>query len=431
MKKRKLIRACLALLATVALCIAMNAAACFIDTPAMRQNAAQGTAMLGQEGSVPELVGGFKSAQLDNFTAVLIVKTAAYTGPETLLQRTFGGLRTDLPASDGQSEWEAFCTYADGSQSPTGGLSYTRYWHGYTLPLRLLLCVLNVANIQMLLDYVQWALCIAVFILASRRIPAILPALLGAFFLLMPSATGVCLQYAPVTLLALTGCLLLLAADRQIGEAIGMPAYFALLGLAANYFDLLTFPLVSLGFPLAVLMALRLERRERSARQMFAELFVCGLCWGLGYGGMWALKWLLSAAAFGMDRLYGIFEQVALRVSTESNGESYSRLSGLMRCIRVIADKPAYLLVCGMTLLACCAVPARRALAARRAGQPVCPDPRALLLLLAALVPLLWCVAMANHCYDHAFFAYRNLTMTALSAFTAITYIISPSGGRT
>ena len=86
---KKATRAALAVLLTAILCIAMNAAAFLIDTPTMRENAWQGTAMLCQEGGVPEMVGGFKSSQLDNFTAVLILKTAAYTGPETHLQKTF------------------------------------------------------------------------------------------------------------------------------------------------------------------------------------------------------------------------------------------------------------------------------------------------------------------------------------------------------
>ena len=148
---RPAIRAALALLLTVLLCAGANIAACFIDTQQMRQNAAQGVTMLGEQGGIPQLIGGFKAAQLDNYTSVLILKTAAYTGEETLMQRAFGGTRTDMPAAEGQSTWEAYCTYADGSLSPTGGLTYSRYWHGYTLPLRILLCVMNVSNIQMFL----------------------------------------------------------------------------------------------------------------------------------------------------------------------------------------------------------------------------------------------------------------------------------------
>ena len=37
---------------------------------------------------------------------------------------------------------------------------------------------------------------------------------------------------------------------------------------------------------------------------------------------------------------------------------------------------------------------------------------------------------MANHCYDHAFFTYRNLTVTVLALCTAVPYLIPTPGGH-
>ena len=119
---RKSLRSIAMLAALVLVLIACNVIAPLIDTPTMRKNAHQGTAMLSEQYAVPKMVGGFKSAQLDNFTTVLMIKTAAYTGPETWLQKAFGGFRTDMPVpenADMQAAWKSFCIYADGSESPT------------------------------------------------------------------------------------------------------------------------------------------------------------------------------------------------------------------------------------------------------------------------------------------------------------------------
>ncbi len=417
MKSRSL-RAALMLLLCVLLCIALNAAAFLIDTDTMRQNAAQGTLMIAQEGASPQLVGGFKSAQLDNYTAALILKTAAYTGPESLLQKAFGGLRTDLAPAEDQSAWDAFCTYGSGN-----GLSYSRYWHGYTFPLRLLLCVLNTANIEMLLLFVSLALACAVASACFARAPAALPGLAIAWFLLMPPAVGICLQYAPLTLLTLGACLAVLLLDARIERAVGMPAFFALTGLLTNYFDLLTFPLVSLGFPLALLLCLRLQRGD-GLRALMACLIGCGVAWALGYGLMWGLKWVLTAAVYGPERLTGIFVQAALRVSSASNGETLSRLNVLRMNFAVILDKPAYLLLLLVTAVACAAVSIRRAVCLRRAGLRVQPDARMLTLLLLALVPVAWYLVMANHSFDHTYYTYRNGTVSVLACFAALAYLI-------
>lgn len=97
MLKIKPIRGALALLLAVLLCLAMSLTAFLIDTPAMREHAEQAVDLLGYESASPEIVGGFASSRLDNYTAVLILKTAAYIGDDPLLRMAFSGLRTDLP----------------------------------------------------------------------------------------------------------------------------------------------------------------------------------------------------------------------------------------------------------------------------------------------------------------------------------------------
>lgn len=425
--KTKCLRTAALLLLAAVLAVAMNAAAFLIDTPDMRENAKTSLAMYALEGATPEIAGGYQSARLDNFTAALIVKTAAYTGPQPLLEKALGGLRAEIPAGEDGDGWQAFCTYADGSEDPTGGLSYTRYWHGYTLPLRIMLCFFSASGIQMLLYAAQTTLFALVCALALRRCPALLPGLIAAFFLLMPAATGLCLQYAPVTLIALGACLLLLLADEAIDRTLGMPGFFALLGLVTNYMDLLTFPLVALGFPLAVRMALQLTGRRTSGKALFTGLFLCGVCFGAGYAGMWALKWALTGLCFGMDRLLGIFTQAALRVSAQSGGETHARSAAVLRNLSAITDKPAYLALIAAALLASASVPLRRAASALRRGQKVRIDLRAGQYLLLGLVPIAWYIVMANHSIDHTYFTYRNITVSFLAAFAALSHIIAPA----
>lgn len=412
----KFLRALIALMLTVLLCIACNAAAPLIDTLAMRQNAAQGVTMLRDQYPIPQTVGGFKSAQLDNYTAVLMVKTAAYTGEETWLHKAFGGLRTDMPIADGQTEWEAYCTYADGSLSPTHGLSYTRYWHGYTLALRILLCVLNLANIQMLLTFVQLALMMCIVHLMIRRgLCRAVPAFFTAYFLMTPFVLGVCVQYATASLTMLPACIALLLFDERIDRSVGMPVFFAIVGIVTNFVDLLTFPLITLGFPLTLLLLLRLRRGD-SLMQLLALSFFCCMGWGLGFGGMWALKWVITAACFGWDRLHTIISQIFLRIGADSGGVSFTRTEVLKMNLNVILGKASYLLILALTALCSVLPAAKEALKARRIGL----DARALVLLFPAAVSLMWYIVMANHSYDHTYFTYRSLTIGVFAGMACL-----------
>lgn len=413
---RKTLRAAVMLAALVLALIACNVIAPLIDTPAMRENAWQGAAMLCEQNAVPKMVGGFKSTQLDNFTSVLILKTAAYTGSESWLHKAFAGLRVEMPVpenADAQTAWEAFCTYSDGSEPGIGIMGYHRYWHGYMLPLRLLLCVLNLANIQMLLYFVQMALLVLTILLMVRRgLGAVVPAFFTAYFLMMPFVLGTCLQYMTVTFPMLLACIVLLAWNEPFSRLVGLPTFFAAVGIITNFLDLLTFPLVTLGFPLVLALCLRLKAGD-DGRRLFALFFFCCMGWGLGFGGMWALKWLITAVCFGWEYLPGIFSQIFLRVSSESNGATFSRLYALKMNLDVILEKSGYLLILGLTGLASLMPAAKAALQKKRLRI----DARALILLLAAAVPLAWYIVMSNHSVDHTYYTYRNLAMAVFSGF--------------
>ena len=419
--KRRVVRALSMLICAVLLCIASNLLAFTIDTQQMRDNVWQGCLMLGEQQGTPQMIGGFLSSQLDNFTGVLILKTAGYVGPESLVEKAFSGYRVDMPAQDGQTEWDAFCNYEFGENSPTGGgMSYSRYWHGYTLPLRLLLCMVDAANLQMLLYFAQLALFILVLHQIDKRgLRRLIPGFFLSYFLLMPFSSSVCLQYIPVTMLMLTACACVLAWDQRIADAVGMPAFFALLGLLTNYFDLLTFPLVSLGFPLIVLLALRMQRGE-SGRALFFTTAFCGCAWALGYGGMWALKWIANGLVFGWHMLWSVFTQIGLRAS--DNGGSLSRVAVLLENLNVIFAKKSYLLLiglCGLITLA----PTVKSLA-RRQGAAI--DLRALNFLLPTAAVCLWYMVMANHSYDHTYFTYRNAAVAVFSAFALAACALTP-----
>ena len=402
-------RAALLFFALALAAVLMNYAAGFVDGGRMRENARQGAAMLCEQGATPELTGGFKTSQADNYTSVLILKTAAYTGAEPPLWRALGGYRTDLRPAEGEDAWAAFCRVADGRESPTGGLSYSRYWHGYTLPLRLLLSVFNLANIQMLLLFCQYALTGACLLLLEKRgLSRFAPALLAALFLMMPPATGLCLQYAPVSLLSLSACCLLLLARARIARAVSLPAFFAAVGVLTCYFDLMTFPTVTLAFPLALEIALR--GKERRA---FLHAAACAAAWGAGFALMWAFKWGLNALVFGPAYAAGVKSQIALRISSASGGARFTRLQALGQNLALVLAKPAYLAALAASAAACLACGLRS-----RART----DASALFALLVPLLaPVLWMLLTANHVYDHDYYTYRNLAGAAFAALSALT----------
>lgn len=161
-------------------------------------------------------------------------------------------------------------------------------------------------------------------------------------------------------------------------------------------------------------------RRGESGKSLFCTTALCGVSWALGYGGMWALKWLINGLVFGWQMLDNVFAQIALRAS--DNGGTISRVAVLMENFGVILEKKSYLLL----LLLCAAVtlaPAAKAVARR---QGIRLDLRALNLLLPAAAVCLWYIVMANHAHDHTYFTYRSLTVAVFAAFACLGCLLEP-----
>ncbi len=422
--KSRFARAVLLLVCTLALCIGSNMLAFCIDSSDMRQNIRQGCLMLGEQEGMPQTVGGFPSAQLDNYTSILILKTAGYTGEQPLMHKALGGLRVDIPAENGQrtlqEAWQAYCQYVSGSDAPDGSIvSYSRYWHGYTLALRLLLGTVDVANLQMLLYAAQLvALLLVLRQMEKRRLGALIPGFLITFFVMMPFSSAICLQYVPVTMLMLAANLCMLRWDEAIDRAVSLPAFFLLLGVLTNYLDLLTFPMTALGFSLILLLALRMQRGD-SLASLFGLTVSCGVCWAVGFAGMWALKWLLNALVFGWASLANIFAQIGLRAS--DNAGEISRIAILMKNLNVILAKKSYLLLL-LASVAATLFPAAKAILQRRR---VTLDLRAAVLLLPGIACCLWVLVMANHANDHTYFTYRTLTACVFSGFACLSCLLT------
>jgi len=72
----------------IAFCLLSNMVQVLIDTPEMREHASAAVDIIYQQEASPTLIGGFSSARLDNYTSCLIVKTAAYVGPESFFAKS-------------------------------------------------------------------------------------------------------------------------------------------------------------------------------------------------------------------------------------------------------------------------------------------------------------------------------------------------------
>ena len=111
-------------------------------------------------------------------------------------------------------------------------------------------------------------------------------------FLFMKPVLVLCsLTMSVCWIITLAVLLIMLLCHSKIEAGKRYPELFLLTGILTSYFDFLTYPVVTLGFPLCAYFLL--AERE-SIKKGLQKVIGYSFCWGVGYVGMWALKWIIA-----------------------------------------------------------------------------------------------------------------------------------------
>lgn len=292
---------------------------------------------------------------------------------------------------------------------------YARYWQGYAVFLRPFSVFLSISNIRYLNMTALLALLCLCFWTTSKTIN--LKAALS--FLLGLIATNIWLapfnmQYFTVTLLTLIFSWVAVANSRW--KRPPHPAVlFLCFGSLTAFADYLTFPILTLGYPLLLMLLLRKQTlKTRTFRSELFFLLACSASWVAGYGLTLLSKGVVGTLFSGTNVLQDILESSLYRINGELPFGYYENISAWMS-IRYNAD--AFFNFRNLSLLAACMlclvvilIRKHTSLKGWTASLPI---------LGVALFPYVWYAALQNHSIMHCYFTFKaqGVAFFALCAF--------------
>ena len=272
--KKTILKGAAMLLGGVLLGTLLMIAAYAIPSETVWENVRVSAQTLANEGLRYEAIDGYHASRLDDFTDAIMIGNAVLTTEDpvesAMTARHFAGGETI----------GTLMRYLDGENVPTE--SYARYWHGYLAALKPLLMVMNLNSIRVLNMYAQLALVLWTAALMVRRgLSRHVLALFAAYASLCPAAVMQSLQYSTAFYVAFGAMAVLLWTDGRMNDAL----FFMAVGMLTSFVDFLTYPIATLGLPLAARMALRQKQEKPCGLADFVK--IC-LSWGIGYAGMWS-----------------------------------------------------------------------------------------------------------------------------------------------
>lgn len=369
-----------------------------------------------ENGAYPAANSKYEST-MDYFTDAIILLESSNDSSESIVNRAMKAYRSAIDES--MPVETVIANSKKSGDVSRQEVEYSRYWHGFLVYARPLLEFFNYRAIRIIGYAAQLILLFAIgYKLVRIRRPLLAFAYLCSYASISIKALGYCMQYWPSSFIALFASILVIYMNEQSKlSSRNTVLVFTVIGAATNYFDFLTFPIVTLGIPLCLLVALRFHSDSYCG-------VACCLCsifsWAYGYGLMWILKWLLGTLLTG-NNLFQNALAAAERRSGLAPGSSYSFASTISANFDKYINNPTVTIVTAVlvvTLIVFCAVwfigidIDRKKI--NRASTFV---------VIMLLVPA-WYRAFLQHSYVHSFMVNRDFVIVTFSLLMGCAVLI-------
>lgn len=394
----------------------------FLPTEPMKEHVYWSLEMIENEFGDELQVTGYPATMSGNFTDCLMLEHAVYQ-PEnhSVLEQVLHMYRSESYQGD-EDDWQpgrSLSDYLRGIPQPRE-VEYGRYWHGYLVILKPLLLLTSFNSIRLFNSALQLFMAGCVVIGLCRKNASAL----AAGFLLSLSFLFFLSSYASLSLsiclyLMLTFILIQLRLDPMLQSRNWYGYFFLTAGMATSYFDFLTYPIVTLVFPLC--MYLYLNDGSGGVKCTIRRMFAYSLQWFTGYIGLWTMKWLLTDFLTGSSVIRDAVD--TLRTRTYS-ADGYSRIEGFFRVVLENIQPYTnwcYVLIAGIMLVLSAGGMMRHGVR-RKVWREITPY------VLLAFYPLGWFFVAQNHSAEHWQYTCRILSCSVFALYAGCLKIQGISG---
>ncbi|MCM1536094.1 MAG: hypothetical protein NC126_09275 [Clostridium sp.] len=383
-----------------------------IPTAPMKEHLYQSLPMLEKEFVSSELIDGYPGSLTGNFTDCLMLENAVYQSEEhTMLEQILFMYRGESGTGDGWAPGYSLEDYIGGIQQPRE-VEYARYWHGYLVVLKPLLFLTTFNSLRIMSSAFQLILVGMIVMALYRRQEEFLGM---AFLVSMPFLY----YFGLYASLSLSICFYLMAGfmliqlkwDKRLRKQGWYGEFFLLAGMFTSYFDFLTYPLITLAFPLCVCLYLDKDGADKSLKKLVGY----SMEWGVGYLGLWVLKWVLTDFLVGGNVIKDGWNAILER--TDAAAES-TRAAGFFSVLRqnmsAYFNWGFYLLGLGIAVWLIVTILKNKKVITKQTFT------EGMVLWAIALYPLVWFFFTQNHSDEHWIFTFKILAATVFACICGI-----------
>lgn len=290
--------------------------------------------------------------------------------------------------------------------------SYGRYWHGYQVTLRPLLTILTYPQIRILNYVIFTLLFFSIVWLLAKKISIGTACIFGLSLLLINfPIVPYSMQFSTCFYIAFISMILLIMVPVLTKSNTNTLCTFFTIGGITCYLDFLTTPQLTLGLPLIVYML------TKHPQNKWKTMITICIAWFLGYGLLWASKWMMAYLLTGNNILEDAIQSVKQRISTQYDGMDLSLSNIIQFSWNKIKTKHLLpFFSAGIIGILLCIGVYFKMLKNRQVFKEY-----SWLLSIALIIPV-WLLALRNHTVIHYWFTWRAGLVSLFSILLFIYY---------
>lgn len=231
--------------------------------------------------------------------------------------------------------------------------------------------------------------------------------------ILNPVSSALCMQYTIPYYIVMFSCLVMLRYNLQDSDKYWY--YFFVIGICSGFFELLEYPMITMGIPLILFIVLNNEKWFSKSR----KVVISSCCWGLGFACMWCGKWCVATLITDRNYFVDVYEQIKFRLGGTIPWDTEMPIT-----IAQAFDSNFYvfrnnvIIAVGVLLLLSVIY-----FIIHRKRYNIKLDVAILVpLLWVSTYPFIWYSVLRQHSIIHAWMTHRLIAVTVLALIYAVVY---------
>lgn len=235
--------------------------------------------------------------------------------------------------------------------------------------------------------------------------------------------SSVCLQFLSTFLVLFVSIGILMSRYEKLRiKEMGFFLFFFVVGMIENFFDFLTYPIITLGIPLILLLWMRVRDEKADLKDNLLFTIWSSISWGVGYALTWIAKWGITTVVLGVRYFIRNLSVIEYRLNG-SEEEPLDRIGTLQKNLKAWLNIRDNGMISWSKVVIVIAVIALILLIWKKAK-----DMKTILaylpMLLVAAYPYIWYLVMSNHSQIHYWYTYRNQVLTLFAGLIFLASIL-------